>query len=200
LLAVVGLGNPGGEYEESRHNVGFRVVDALAGGKGPFESKERFLFLGSRIAGRKALLVKPVTFMNRSGSAVALLLEEWKIPFSGLLVVSDDASLPLGRIRIRAEGGAGGQKGLESIIDRIGTDAFPRLRLGIGSPEEDEDLADYVLRPFEEEERAEVEQMTRRAVSCVREWAKEGIGRAMERYNRKESPEGGAQGDEASES
>ncbi len=189
MLAVVGLGNPGAEYERTRHNAGFRVVDALAGGKGPFQSGEGFLFLGSKIVGRKVLLVKPVTFMNRSGGVVERVLTEWKIEPSELLVVSDDASLPLGRIRLRPEGGAGGQKGLESIIEQIGTEAFPRLRLGIGSPGEAEDLADYVLRPFEEGEWDVVEEMEKRAALCVRDWVREGILRAMDRHNRRETQE-----------
>jgi PTH1 family peptidyl-tRNA hydrolase len=197
LLAVVGLGNPCREYGETRHNVGFRVVDSLAGTDRRFEKKPTYLFVGTRIARRKVILVKPTTFMNRSGVALKALLADFGIEPGQVLLVSDDANLPIGRIRVRPGGSDGGQKGLASVIEAIGTDRIARLRLGIGAPSEGEDLADFVLRPFEEEEEARVRAMIDTAVLCVRTWVTEGVERAMERFNRRESVPRGAEESEA---
>ncbi|MFH1681709.1 MAG: aminoacyl-tRNA hydrolase, partial [Candidatus Eisenbacteria bacterium] len=185
LLAVVGLGNPGREYAGTRHNVGFRVVDALAGEDRPFEKKGRYLFRGSRIAGRKVVLVKPATFMNRSGAAVAALFRDFDLSLDRVLVVSDDANLPLGRLRVRPGGSDGGQKGLASIIREIGSEEFSRLRLGIGLPPEGTELADFVLEPFLGEEERVVGAMIESAVLCVRTWVTGGSAQAMERFNRR---------------
>ncbi|MFH1277352.1 MAG: aminoacyl-tRNA hydrolase [Candidatus Eisenbacteria bacterium] len=200
MLAVVGLGNPGGEYEGTRHNVGFRVVDMLAGGRGPFEERPRYLCLGSRIAGKRALLVKPTTYMNRSGGAVADLLDDRGLGLADLLVVSDDVNLPLGRIRIRAKGSDGGQKGLASVIGEVGTEDFARIRLGVGpAPAGTADLADFVLRRFAADETPAVERMIDEAVSCVRMWAAVGVEGAMGRCNRKTSLDEGGNGEKARE-
>lgn len=190
MLAVVGLGNPGREYERTRHNVGFRVVDSLAGDK-KFEKRSIYLFVGSRIAGRKVVLAKPTTFMNRSGVAVRGLLADFGLETEAALVVSDDANLPVGRIRVRPGGSDGGQKGLASVIETLGTDRFPRLRLGIGAPAGGGDLSEFVLEPFGDGEKALVERMIEEAVLCVRAWATGGIERAMERFNRKGSASDG---------
>lgn len=200
MLAVVGLGNPGGEYEGTRHNVGFRVVDTLAGERGPFEERSRYLCLGSRIAGRRALLVKPTTYMNRSGEAVADLLGDRGLRPADILVVSDDVNLPLGRIRIRRGGSDGGQKGLASVIAEIGTGEFARLRLGVGPiPEGTADLADFVLDRFAANETEGADRMIEEAVSCVRLWAAAGVEGAMGRYNRKSSLDEGGNGEKARE-
>lgn len=198
MLAVVGLGNPGGEYEKTRHNVGYRLVDELAGGKGVFERKGTYLFLGTKIIGRRVLLVKPVTYMNLSGEAMNDLLGHSGMKPSETLVVSDDVNLPIGRIRMRARGGDGGQKGLASIIDELGRDDFPRLRLGIGPRPEGRDLSDFVLDPFGADEEPVVDGMMNEAARAVREWVRSGILRAMERYNRGTSPDGEKNGEEAS--
>ncbi len=198
MLAVVGLGNPGGEYEKTRHNVGYRLVDELAGGKGVFERKGTYLFLGTKIIGRRVLLVKPVTYMNLSGDAMSDLLGRSGMKPSEALVVSDDVNLPIGRIRMRARGGDGGQKGLASIIDELGTGDFPRLRLGIGPRPEERDLADFVLEPFGADEEPVVDGMMNEAARAVREWVRSGIRLAMERYNSVTSPDGGKNEDEAS--
>ncbi len=182
--AVVGLGNPGREYEETRHNIGFQVVDALAGGNPDFEDRGSYIFRGERIAGKRVLLVKPLTFMNRSGLAVARLLGDFSIDIDQILVVSDDVNLPLGRIRLRARGGDGGQKGLRSIIESLGSEDFERLRLGIGTPVHTDSLADFVLAPFCEDERSAVEEMIAQAVDSVRLRLSDGVERAMERFNR----------------
>jgi PTH1 family peptidyl-tRNA hydrolase len=187
VLAVVGLGNPGREYARTRHNIGFRVVDALAGEGKRFEKKGFYLLLGTRIAGRKVLLVKPVTYMNRSGDAVAALIREYGLEPSKVLVVADDANLPLGTLRVRKRGSDGGQKGLASIIRETGTEEFPRLRLGIGTPKDDRDLADFVLDPFDGEEIPVVGALIESALLCVRTWITGGVERAMERHNRRGS-------------
>ena len=184
LLAVVGLGNPGTEYENTRHNIGYRVVESVAGGGTLFENRRDYLFVGSKVRGRKVLLVKPTTYMNLSGHAVSRILSEFGIDPPGMLIVSDDANLPLGRIRIRRQGGDGGQKGLASIISEIGTDRFARLRLGIGVPGVDVDLADHVLRPFLDQELEEVDRMLTESVRCVQTWVAKGIRCAMDRLNR----------------
>lgn len=199
MLAVIGLGNRGGEYEGTRHNVGFRVVETLAGEGVPFEERGTYLLLGKKIRGRRALLVKPTTFVNRSGRAVSDFLGEHGLRPAEILVVSDDVNLPLGRIRIRAKGSDGGQKGLASIIGEVGTDDFARLRLGIGPAPEGMDLADFVLGRFGDDETETADRMIVEAVSCVHEWATAGLESAMRRFNRKTPlPEGG-NGEEARE-
>ena len=200
MLAVIGLGNVGSEYEDTRHNVGFRVIETLAGEGTRLERRSTYRFVGARIGGRRALLAQPTTYMNRSGDAVSRLAGDFGLKPEEMLVVSDDVNLPLGRMRIRRRGGDGGQKGLASIIQTIGTEEFARLRLGVGAPEDDVDLADYVLSPFDEEEREDAERMIGRAVLCVKSWARHGIARAMDRWNRSEPLSGGHEEGEASES
>jgi len=199
LLAVVGLGNPGEEYTETRHNVGFRVIDHLAGEKGRFEERGTFLFVGSRLGGRRTLLVKPSTYMNRSGRAVADLLDTFSVGREEILVLSDDVNLPLGTVRIRARGGDGGQKGLVSIVREIGTEEFARVRLGIGPAAEEIELADFVLHPFRDDEKEPVERMVEAAASCVRTWVADGVESAMRRFNQKNPPADGGKGEKASE-
>ncbi|MBN1827320.1 MAG: aminoacyl-tRNA hydrolase [Candidatus Eisenbacteria bacterium] len=200
MLAVIGLGNVGSEYEDTRHNVGFRVIEALAGEGTRLERRDTYRFIGGRIGGRRALLVEPTVFMNRSGIAVARLIGDFDLTPSDMLVVSDDVHLPLGRIRIRSGGGDGGQKGLASIIRSIGTEDFPRLRLGVGSPGGGVDLADYVLDSFDAGEREEAERMIDLAVLCVRTWVTEGVARARDRWNRTQPLSEGHEEGEASKS
>jgi PTH1 family peptidyl-tRNA hydrolase len=181
---VLGLGNPGAEYETSRHNVGFRVVDELARRQG-IASWRRECETLVAAAGDRLLLGKPQTYMNRSGYAALCLVERRGIDPGDLLVVLDDVNLPLGRLRLRRGGSPGGQRGLESILEELRTDEVPRLRLGVQEGEEPprgEELVDYVLAPFAGEGEA-VERMVERAADACAAWWAEGVEAAMNRFN-----------------
>ena len=183
---IVGLGNPGEKYERTRHNVGFLVVDALAERLGvPVQKlKHRALTNTVRLAGQKALLMKPVTFMNLSGEAVGDAARFYKLPPERVLVISDDTALPLGKLRLRKGGSAGGHNGLKSIIQHLGTDQFPRLRVGVGQkPHPDYDLADWVLGKFQGEDKKAMDAAIQRAADGVECLLKEGLDRAMNRFN-----------------
>ncbi|MGC9141980.1 MAG: aminoacyl-tRNA hydrolase [Caldimicrobium sp.] len=178
-----GLGNPGEKYEYTRHNFGFLVISALA-------EKHHLLFryepaLESEIAAYKsqALLVKPMTYMNLSGRAVNKILKEYKITPENLLVIYDDLDLPLGRIKMLPKGGSGGHKGVQSIIDSLGTEDFPRLKLGIGRPQRGSDVKDYVLTPFSEEEWPLVHKIIERAVNILEELLYLGLTKTMTKVN-----------------
>jgi peptidyl-tRNA hydrolase, PTH1 family len=184
---IVGLGNPGREYRDTRHNVGFLVIDELARrhqltlSMGPAQVPETFV---AKKYGTEPLLVaKPLTFMNRSGDAVAALSRYYDIAPADLLVVVDEAALPFGRLRARARGSAGGHNGLKSVIERLGTHEFPRLRLGVGRGDARRDLADHVLSKFEPDERAELETFIARAADAAEMFAVDGIGKVMNTYN-----------------
>lgn len=184
---IVGLGNPGERYVSHRHNVGFRVVEALAHTyRLSFSRQKRFQarVAEGRIAGQRAILAKPQTFMNLSGRAVGRLVRARGIELDRLLVVYDDLDLPLGRLRLRPEGGAGGHKGMRSITDALGSQAFARLRIGIGRPPGQMDPADYVLRPFQEQENPVLAQVVERAVAAIECWLAEGLVVAMDEFNR----------------
>ncbi len=186
MKLIFGLGNPGREYERTRHNVGFQVLDILARRHGATFSSHKFRALAARIRvdGEDALLVKPLTYMNLSGEAVGPIVRFYKVPLEEILVVYDDLDLPFGVLRMRPKGGSGGHKGMKSIIQHLGTSDFPRLRVGIGRPPGRMDPADYVLSPFspaEEEEMAVVREL---AADVVELWIREGLERAMERANR----------------
>jgi PTH1 family peptidyl-tRNA hydrolase len=183
---IVGLGNPGGEYATHRHNVGFQVVDELARAHGLSflrVKRARARVAQGQIAGRKVLLAKPQTFMNLSGRAVGRLRRFYEIPSDCILVIYDELDLPFGRLRMRSEGGAGGHKGMRSIIETLGTQEFPRLRVGIDRPQGGLDPAAYVLQPFDEEQRTQVTGIVERAVAAIECWLMEGIGTAMDRFN-----------------
>jgi PTH1 family peptidyl-tRNA hydrolase len=187
---VVGLGNPGDEYAAHRHNVGFRVVDALAHAHGLAFSRDkgaRARVAGGHISGRPVILAKPQTFMNASGQAVSRLSRSQGIPPEAILVVYDDLDLPLGRLRLRPEGGSGGHQGMRSIIDALGTQAFPRLRVGIDRPPGKMDPADYVLHPFGSEQKPLIGEAVERAVAAVELWLSAGIVAAMDEFNRSAS-------------
>jgi PTH1 family peptidyl-tRNA hydrolase len=184
-LLIVGLGNPGREYRETRHNIGFMLLDRLA-----VKLDARFSRLQSRALvatalaeGRKVILAKPQTFMNLSGQSVQGLVRFYKLPLAGLLVVHDDIDLPLGVIRIRPDGGSAGQKGMASIIERLGTDEFARLRLGIGRPPGQMQPPDYVLQDFSDAEMKVVSETLNRAVDAVLEFVANGLDAAMNKYN-----------------
>ncbi len=182
---IVGLGNPGREYAHTRHNIGWRCVDAIAAAYGmAFAKKQaKALVADGVIADKKVLLAKPQTYMNLSGEAVQGLLAFYKIPVSNLLVISDDLDIPPGTIRIRAKGSAGGQKGLKSIMDHLGTQEFARMRLGIGRPPGRMDPAAYVLQDFDKSESILIIETVDRAVKAVETWLRFGVELMMTRHN-----------------
>jgi PTH1 family peptidyl-tRNA hydrolase len=182
---VVGLGNPGQEYSITRHNLGFMVADRLASIHSFPVSRKKFkskIALGS-ISGKEVLLVKPQTFMNLSGEAVGRLVRFYKRPLSDLLVVYDDVDIPFGAIRLRPSGGAAGHKGMESIIDNLGSDEFPRLRIGIRGSEPRGDLSKYVLRRFTPEEKDSLNEIIDKSCNAVEAALTESFEAAMNRFN-----------------
>jgi PTH1 family peptidyl-tRNA hydrolase len=184
---VVGLGNPGPEYADHRHNIGFQVVEALARSHGLTFSRRKEIkahVAEGRPDGRAVLLAKPQTYMNLSGRSVGRLQRTYGIPPAQILIVYDDLDLPLGRLRMRPEGGSGGHKGMRSIIDVLGTQAFPRLRVGVDRPPGRMDPAEYVLRPFGEEEQELLDEVLERAVAAIECWLVDGIVAAMDKFNR----------------
>jgi PTH1 family peptidyl-tRNA hydrolase len=183
---VVGLGNPGPEYQDTRHNIGFRCVDALAQTHGlSFDDKKKSKarIADGLIVGKRILIAKPQTYMNLSGASVQGLAAFYQIPPQNMMVILDDLDLPLGALRIRPKGGSGGHKGLTDIIQRIGTQEFPRIRFGIGRPPARMDPAAYVLRRFDLDELSVVNPTVDRAVKAVEVWLTDGIDTAMNRYN-----------------
>lgn len=188
IAAVVGLGNPGREYEATRHNVGFQVVDALASRwRAPAFRLGRHVLSSRRGGSRPVWLVKPQDYMNLSGPAVAAFATAESLTASQLLVVVDDVELSLGQLRLRPSGGAGTHNGLRSLVEALG-DGFPRLRLGICGANPWRDLADYVLAPFEDGELDAARTMVGDAVACIEMALHVGFGRAASRYNRAPAP------------
>lgn len=187
MKLIVGLGNPGREYRETRHNVGFLVADELARrhqlsfSMAPSQVPDAFV--AKKYGAEPLLLAKPLTFMNRSGDAVAALARYYDVAPADLLVVVDEVALPFGRLRARARGSAGGHNGLKSIIERLGTQEFPRLRLGVGRGDARRDLADHVLSKFDPAERAGLETFIARAADAAEMFAVDGIGTVMNTYN-----------------
>jgi PTH1 family peptidyl-tRNA hydrolase len=184
MKAIVGLGNPGPKYHGTRHNIGFAVVDELARRAGvTFESAPAEALIARIRAPREpVLLAKPMTFMNASGQAVSGLLRYFRIEPSDLLVVVDEAQLPLARLRAGARGSAGGHNGLKSIVDHLGQE-FSRLRVGVGRGLPERDLADHVLARFDRDEEAEVERMTRAAADAAEMFIGSGIEAVMNGFN-----------------
>ena len=183
---VVGLGNVGDKYENTRHNVGFEVADELAErARVPIQKlKYRAMTNTIEIGGEKVLLMKPVTYMNLSGEAVGEAARFFKVPAGHVLVISDDVALPVGRLRLRRSGSAGGHNGLKNIIQHLGTDQFPRVKVGVGEkPHPDYDMADWVLGKFQGEDRKTMDQAVKRAADAVECLIREGMDRAMSRYN-----------------
>jgi len=187
MRLIVGLGNPGEEYEWSRHNLGFLLIDKLAADAGTAVKRRecRSLVGAASIEGERTRLVKPQTFMNLSGEAVAGLLARYEIadPAKALLVISDDLALPFGKIRLRARGTAGGHNGLKSIIAAIGTNEFIRLRIGIQPSHPVSDARNFVLDEFRKPQRVEVEEILARAAEAVHAVLRDGIAKAMSVYN-----------------
>lgn len=188
MKLIVGLGNPGREYAATRHNIGFMVIDRLARRLGLAVEKKKFkaLFGQGQINSEKVLLAKPQTYMNLSGQAVAPLLRWHKLGPADLLVVYDDMDLPPGKLRIRPEGGAGGHKGMESIIMALGTEGFPRLRIGVGKPEVPGfNGASYVLSRLTADDAKTFEESVDTAAEAIHCIVSEGLEKAMNEYNRK---------------
>jgi PTH1 family peptidyl-tRNA hydrolase len=185
LYLIAGLGNPGPEYRRNRHNVGFMLLDRMAERLGlnfsRFESNA--LIAKGEYQGKRLILAKPRTYMNLSGQAVGALLRYYKVPLANLMVAYDDVDLPLGTLRLRPTGGSAGQKGMMSIIERLGTQDFPRLRIGIGRPPGRMDAADYVLQDFSAAELEFLTPALERAVDAVLTFLSEGLDAAMNKYN-----------------
>jgi PTH1 family peptidyl-tRNA hydrolase len=181
---VVGLGNPGGQYAGTRHNIGWMVLDRLAdraGWSGRGRDRDAATSVRGRHAGLDLVLAKPLTYMNDSGLAVRKLLARERAPLADLLVVADDFALPFGRLRFREGGGAGGHNGLRSIIEELGTEKFSRLRIGIGEPSRN--AVDHVLSRFGPEEQLRLDELLDASADAVEAWAREGTNKAANRFN-----------------
>jgi PTH1 family peptidyl-tRNA hydrolase len=191
MKIVAGLGNPGIKYERSRHNVGFEVVDqvALTNNAGPWKNNFDSMASECAINGEKVVLLKPQTYMNRSGGAVRKALDFYKLDPDSILVVCDDFNLELGRLRFRANGSAGGQNGVKDVIAALGTEAFARLRVGIDPPPPEWDPADYVLSSFRPAERQKMDETIIDAGRAVELWCREGIAAASNQFNQRKSKE-----------
>ena len=183
---IVGLGNPGREYEKTRHNAGFRAMDILAQKLGckPDKLKYQGLYCQVNYQGKKLLLLKPQTFMNLSGRSVAPLASFFKVPAKDIIVMFDDISLPPGRLRIRADGSAGGHNGIKSIIAELGNQDFPRVKIGVGAkPHPDFDLADWVLSAFTAQEEKALQPALERAADAALAIIDHGVPEAANRFN-----------------
>ncbi|MDQ7056204.1 MAG: aminoacyl-tRNA hydrolase [Persephonella sp.] len=186
IKVVVGLGNPGKQYEYTRHNIGFMVADAVASqlrcGKKYIEKSFSHIY---ECLNHDVFIVKPQTYMNNSGVAVKNLIEDYNLTPDEILVIYDDLDLPLGTIKLRKKGSSGGHKGMQSIIENLKTENFPRLRIGIGRPEGKEQVAEYVLSPFSKSEQILVEKVIQHAAQCVINVLKYGIDKSMNFCNQK---------------
>jgi len=191
MRLIVGLGNPGPEYEWTPHNLGFLAIDELARRAGIRVTRpEAKSYIGrGELAGQEVILAKPQTMMNLSGVAVRMLLEKYERDPSQLIVISDELALPWGMLRIRERGSAGGHNGLKSVIDAVGTDEFIRVRLGVGPEKVWGDLADYVLCPMGRAEREVATQLAEDASKAVEAILRDGVSTAMSQFNRRVSPE-----------
>jgi PTH1 family peptidyl-tRNA hydrolase len=182
---IAGLGNPGRKYERNRHNVGFMLLNRLSNKLGESFGKieAKALVCKTSFQGERIILVKPQSYMNKSGMPVASLVRFYQIPLGNLLVTYDDVDLPLGVLRIRPSGGSGGQKGMQSIIERLGTEEFPRLRIGTGRPPGRMDAADYVLQDFSSQETELLDDSLDRGVKAVLAFVSNGLDNAMNAFN-----------------
>ena len=184
---VVFLGNPGTKYEMTRHNAGFMAGDAMAKAQGAAINRSRFKALTGTcdIGGETVMLMKPQTFMNLSGEAVAQAVSFYKLAPDHVIVVSDEVALPIGKLRIRTKGSAGGHNGLKNIIAQLGTDAFPRIRIGVGAPPHpDYDMADWVLSAFKDQDAVDMRDAALRAAHAAECYITDGADRAMNRFNK----------------
>lgn len=185
MKLIVGLGNPGKTYHDTRHNVGFAAIDTLAEKLDISVTKARFqgLFGQGRYAGEAVILLKPVTYMNLSGQSVAELMKFYKIEPTDVLVLHDDVDIPAGTIRLRAKGGPGTHNGMKSVVKSLGIEAFHRIKIGVGQAPPQWDLADFVLSKLTEDDRKDVDDAVKQAVDASLCWLKDGIDVAMNRYN-----------------
>ena len=182
---LIGLGNPGREYKDTRHNVGFMLIDRIAvrlNARG-MKVQSKAIITAAAFEDRKLILAKPQTFMNLSGQSVQGLVHFYKVPFTNMMILSDDLDIPFGTIRIRASGGPGGQRGLSSILEKLGTKEIPRLRLGIGRPPGRMDPSDYVLQSFSRDELASLSEILDQAAEAVLAFVTHGLNRAMNEFN-----------------
>lgn len=185
MKVIVGLGNPGPQYAETRHNIGFLLIDLLAQSYNlQFRAKFQGLWTEGNVEGERLLLLKPQTFMNLSGRSVSELTNFYKVLGEDLLIVHDDMDLPLGKIRLRDQGGAGGHNGIRSILAEVGSEKFWRLKLGVGRPPKEWDPASYVLSSFAEDELSQLDEVLGRAEKATNLWIKGETGRAMNLYHR----------------
>lgn len=187
MKLVVGLGNPGQKYEGTRHNVGFDLIDRLVQETGASAPRSKFdgEVWECLLEGERSLLLKPLTFMNKSGGSVRKATDFYQIPANDVVIVCDDFNIPLGQLRLRTSGSDGGQNGLADIIRSLGTQEVPRLRIGIGPVPERWNPADFVLGKFSPDERVEVALQVARSADAVRMWAKQGMLPAMNKFNGK---------------
>ena len=190
IKLIVGLGNPGSEYAQTRHNVGFMLVDRICvrlNARG-MKLQSKAIVITAQHEGQKLILAKPQTFMNLSGQAIQGLIHFYKVPLDHVLVAHDDLDLPFCTIRMRPGGGAGGQKGVKSTIDQLGTAEFPRLRFGLDRPPGRMDAAAYVLQEFSPKELQAVSETLDRAADAALTWVSEGLNMAMNKFNGSSEP------------
>lgn len=185
MYVIIGLGNPGKEYENTRHNMGFKAIDALAADAGIEVKKSRFhsLLGQGRISGEKVLLVKPQTYMNRSGIAARECAMYFDVPRENVIVIYDDIDIPLSAIRIRKSGGAGTHNGMKSVVQELGITDFPRIRIGVGAASDDEDLVNRVIGKVPKDEQLLLDKAAEAAAAAVKDIIAVGIDNAMNRHN-----------------
>ena len=182
---IIGLGNPGKEYENTRHNMGFRAIDVLSSDENIEISRNKFhaLIGRGRIAGKKVILVKPQTYMNRSGQAAREAAMYFDVPSQNLIVIYDDIDLPAGSIRIRKSGGAGTHNGMKSVVEQLGTKDFVRIRIGVGGAEDGEDLVDRVIGKVPKAEQELLDEAAAEAAKAAKDIITDGVDNAMNRHN-----------------
>lgn len=185
MKLIVGLGNPGSKYENTRHNIGFRVIDEIAKTLNIPLKQEKYkgVFGFETINGEKVFLLKPLTYMNLSGESVRPLMDFYKISIEDVVVIYDDLDIPPGKIRLRQKGGHGGHNGIKSLLAHLGTDTFKRIRIGVGRPEPGVAVANYVLGAFRAEEREEVEASVDQAVKACESWLTQDFLKVMNTFN-----------------
>lgn len=187
MKLIVGLGNPGSKYVGTRHNIGYEVLAEVAKRHGDGRTKTKFQgeFMEGKIGNERVVFISPVTYMNLSGQCVRPFVDFYKVEISNVLIICDDVNLPVGKLRIRTQGSAGGQKGLADCIRALATDQVTRLRIGVGDKPASWDLADYVLSKFDKKDRELIDVAVQTAADAVELWVKEGVDRAMTKYNQK---------------
>nr|WP_308216641.1 aminoacyl-tRNA hydrolase [Pseudalkalibacillus decolorationis] len=185
MKVIVGLGNPGSKFENTKHNVGFKVIDQLSEQLSIPLNKQKFngLFGIGNIDGHKICLLKPLTYMNRSGDSVIPLMNYYNVEVDNLLVIYDDLDLVPGKLRLREKGSAGGHNGMKSIIQHLGIQNFKRVRIGIGRPEGGEAVPDYVLKAFRPDQRPHIDEVVQRSTKACEEWIKSPFIQVMNKYN-----------------